>query len=235
MKKRNMLALCALVVGLVACATDPKGGGSDDDDDDDEIECGNNKCEDGETPKNCEEDCEDEGTCGNNMCETGEQTSCPGDCVTGPTCGDNKCEGNEAQTCPADCPVVPVCGNNKCEGNETSTCPQDCDVDPVCGNNVCEGTETSTCPTDCPAAVRLQNNSSYYIYNFYIAACGSPSWGPDQTGAAYIAPGYSFTVNRIPPGCYHFRATNYDSSLYWQTPSPVTLNPNVQYTWTLSN
>lgn len=218
MKKRKLMALCALIVGLVACAADPGGSGGgddDDDDDDDEAECGNNRCEPGETPSNCEEDCEEE--------------------PTGPVCGDMKCEGNEAQTCAGDCPVVPVCGNNKCEGNETSTCPQDCDVDPICGNNVCEANEASTCPTDCPASVRLQNNSSIYIYNFYVATCGSPTWGPDQTGSLYIAPNNSFTVTKVPPGCYYFRATNYDASYYWQTPSAVTLAPSTQYTWTLVN
>ena len=234
MKKRNLLALGALVLGLVACGTDPGGSGGDDDDDDD-TECGNDKCEEGETPKNCEEDCEDEGpTCGNKVCEAGETTaSCAGDCpATGGICGNNVCEANEAQSCPADCAV---CGNNKCEGNEASSCPADCDVEPVCGNQLCEGNEASTCPGDCPGSVRLQNNSSYYVYNFYVRPCANSTWGPDQTGSLYVAPGNAFTVTRVPAGCYYLRASTYNEQQYWQTPSPITIVPNVQYTWTLVN
>lgn len=153
----------------------------------------------------------DEPDCGNKLCEKGEsQTTCPGDCMPTITCGDMKCEGNEASTCPSDCNAA------------------------KCGNNLCEVGETSTCPTDCPASLKTVNNSSYPAYQLYVAKCNDATWGVDQTGSGYINVGASFTLNGIPPGCYFFRA-EYSSTLYWQTSSPVTLQPSSQYTWTLYN
>jgi hypothetical protein len=124
-----------------------------------------------------------------------------------------------------------VCGNKLCEGNEAQTCAADC---VTCGNNVCEVGETTSCPNDCPAILKTQNNSSYTIYYLYVAKCGSTEWGVDQTGAGYISPGSAFTLSGVPPGCYNFRAQN-SSTIYWQTSSPVTLQPSSTFTWTLYN
>ncbi len=135
-------------------------------------------------------------------------------------------------------PNGPVCGNNMCETGETpQTCPADCHpTGPICGNAVCEAGESpQACPADCAASMTTQNNSSYTIYHLYIWACGTTSWGPDQLGSHIIAPGQSFTITSIPPGCWDFRAETSGAAQWWQTPSGVNLTAMEHYTWTLIN
>ena len=152
-------------------------------------------------------------------------------------CGDNKCTGDETtSTCPKDCSAkTDVCGDKVCGATENaSTCAADCGG-AVCGNKTCEVGETTSCPNDCPSSLKTVNASSYTIFTLYVAACGSTTWGVDQTGTGYIAAGSSLTLNGIPPGCYHFRAETSGAAQYWQTTSAVTLQPSSQFTWTLNN
>jgi hypothetical protein len=144
--------------------------------------------------------------------------------------------GSDPGDPPPDANTGPKCGNGVCEGNETpSTCANDCKAPSTCGDNVCEPGDYNECPNECPGTLRVVNSSSYYIYNLYAAPCGG-QWTGDQTGSSYISPGYSFTLTGVPVGCWYFRATNSDGSIYWQTPSPgVTFTPNLTYTWTLYN
>jgi len=75
-----------------------------------------------------------EGQCGNGKCDAGETTAnCPADCPVVPVCGNGQCEVGETNAnCPADCPVQAVCPNGVCEAGETSVnCPADCPVSGV--------------------------------------------------------------------------------------------------------
>jgi V8-like Glu-specific endopeptidase len=121
-------------------------------------ECGDGKCESGETSQNCPMDCGSAGpVCGDGTCESGETSqSCPADCQAPAVCGDGKCQAPEtSESCPLDCDLSskPICGDGKCEGTETAgNCPADCNPDqlPNCGNGYCETGETpSKCPDDC--------------------------------------------------------------------------------------
>lgn len=69
----------------------------------------------------CPQDCGNtaQAVCGNQMCEQGESPSnCPNDCAaSGPICGDNVCDmngGENATNCPGDC-----------GGGGGGTCPSD--------------------------------------------------------------------------------------------------------------
>ena len=67
--------------------------------------------------------------CGNDKCEAGETAAnCPADCDSGPVCGNDNCEAGETEAnCPADCASGPVCGNGTCEAGETeANCADDC-------------------------------------------------------------------------------------------------------------
>ncbi len=84
--------------------------------------------------------------CGNGKCDPGETaTSCPKDCNSSAVCGNGKCDpGETAASCPKDCGSSPVCGNGKCEAGETSTsCPKDCgSTGCTSGQTLCIGTTT---------------------------------------------------------------------------------------------
>ncbi|MCA9665647.1 MAG: hypothetical protein KC503_08665 [Myxococcales bacterium] len=103
--------------------------------------------------------CTGNANCGDGKCEGGETcTSCEKDCGKCPNtnCGDGKCEGGETCTsCEQDCGKCPAgCGDGKCENGENcQTCEQDCGKCPTsCGNNTCDNGETNaTCPQDCPS------------------------------------------------------------------------------------
>ncbi len=164
----------------------------------------------------------------------------PDAAVQEPRCGDGTCNGSEtASSCPADCGNnnQPRCGDGTCQASESQqTCPQDCGAPAVCGDGVCAATESSaSCPADCDATLDVINNSSYTIWNLYVAACGSPTWGNDQLGGNVITAGHTFALHNIPPGCYGFRAQTQGAAQYWQTPSGVTLTAGENYTWTLTN
>ncbi len=154
--------------------------GCDDDDNSSKetptAQCGNGKCESGETSVSCPSDCKSPTVvpiCGNGYCEINEtSTSCPEDCapvcsadgcddpnddpVTKSECGNQLCEADESYiTCPADC-ETPKCGNGVCEpeeGESYITCSADCKRTyvEVCGNGVCGAGETpEDCLEDCP-------------------------------------------------------------------------------------
>jgi hypothetical protein len=145
---------------------------------------------------------------------------------TGPSCGDGTCQATEsATTCPGDCDT---CGDGTCQATESATtCPGDCDT---CGDNICQAGETATCASDCTASLRLQNNSSYYIDEFYIAPCDG-KWSVDLLDG-YINPGSYATLEDIPPGCYYFDAEA--GSTYWLSDATI-LDPGEDYVWTLVN
>jgi hypothetical protein len=108
-------------------------------------DCGNGKCDGGETgmPTGdglyCPADC---GYCGDGVCGFKDLNLCTMDCDVG--CGDKTCAPEESyDTCPIDCVN---CGDGVCLAGEE--CPPDC-VHP-CGDGLCEGGETATsCPADC--------------------------------------------------------------------------------------
>jgi len=70
------------------------------------VECGDGRCDDGETPHGCPSDCL--GACGDGLCGPGEDPDgCPEDCLAG--CGDGLCEAEERAegSCPQDCEAQP--------------------------------------------------------------------------------------------------------------------------------
>jgi hypothetical protein len=189
------------------------------------VACGDSVCDVGETRESCPEDC---ARCGDLVCsptESGE--TCPADCAL---CGDGVCNhGETLASCSADCSV---CGDAMCTGPESITsCAADCSV---CGDALCTGDESTSCPQDCAAAVKLQNNSTYTLYYFYVRTCTASTWGTDLLGASVVSPGASFTVSSVPQGCYYFRAESSGSTVYWQSQA-VTLTAGQTYTWTIFN
>lgn len=162
------------------------------------------------------------------------------------TCGNHVCDpGESMSSCPEDCHAVGsgsgsgTCGNHVCDAGETPTsCPQDCPAPPpdsVCGNHVCEAGETQTsCAADCTATLVTVNNSSHTILTLHVYACTDQTEGPDWLGTNVLSPGFRFTLDHIPPGCFLFHATSGDG-LSWRTPTGVNLVAAEMFTWTLSN
>lgn len=125
-------------------------------------QCGNGKCNAGETLANCPIDCCKcgDGVCGSVECAESAAT-CPVDCLP---CGDGICQpGQTKQSCPQDCcgpspAKAGWCGDAYCAGSECqenqATCPLDCCVG-GCGDKVCSGAEcgetAQLCPMDCVA------------------------------------------------------------------------------------
>ncbi|MFC1686073.1 hypothetical protein ACFLZZ_03570 [Nanoarchaeota archaeon] len=90
--------------------TDIGGGGGSGTGETPTVECGNNKCEEGETTETCEDDCPSKIVCGDGTCSGDETTSsCAGDCPltdAGDPCGDGVCSSNENNAiCAVDCPI----------------------------------------------------------------------------------------------------------------------------------
>lgn len=160
-------------LGLAQCAQQAgclSGGGGG-------AQCGNGKCEPGESSQSCPKDCKTsaagscKGACGGQApgggCWCDKACTQQGDCcadkqlycpTTGAKCGDGKCDQGEKQTCPVDCfgPPPSKCGNGKCEKpfESAQSCPKDCSSTPpkpVCGNGICEAPLESaqSCPKDC--------------------------------------------------------------------------------------
>ena len=108
-------------------------------------QCGDGKCEMGESFETCPVDCV---VCGDGVCGkvAGEFEACPADCLR--PCGDAQCEGNETpESCAVDCGP---CGDGICGIKEMleGYCPQDCP--PECGNGECDPSESEiTCFGDC--------------------------------------------------------------------------------------
>ena len=117
-------------------------------------DCGNGRCDDGETNDECPVDCEP--PCGNQRCdsEAGETCLlCPMDCGTcRDACGDGACgEGEVCDNCPRDCGDCPRCGDSVCNADETyDSCPEDCFAPPRCGDGNCTVDENcDSCSSDC--------------------------------------------------------------------------------------
>lgn len=149
--------------------------------------CGDGKCEGGETCSSCEKDCGkcSSSGCGDGKCDTNETcTSCQKDCGPCPAgCGDGKCDNTEnCQNCEKDCGKCPSsCGNNTCDAGETTaTCPQDCpsssctDGDTRCVDaTTLEYCDTGTLKTDkCDAICAGQ-------YDYAVGCRPSPQTGKD--------------------------------------------------------
>ena len=164
----------------------------------------------------------DDDTCGNHVCDPGESmSSCPEDChAVGSGSGSGE-----------------TCGNHMCDAGETTaSCPQDCPAPPpapVCGNRVCEAGETQTsCPADCTATLVTVNSSTHTINTVHVHACTDPSEGPNWLGTNLLGPGFRFTLDHIPPGCYLFDAASGDG-FTWHTQTGVSLVAAELFTWTL--
>ena len=109
--------------------------------------CGDDLCEEGESPDDCPEDC---GGCGDGKCSPTEQglfgSTCPVDCLV--ACGNGLCQWGENElNCLADCGT---CGDSFCQlGEDKLPCPEDCPAQ--CGDGLCEEEESyETCLGDCP-------------------------------------------------------------------------------------
>jgi|GEM_PF-3592946 len=130
--------------------------------------CGDSKCEEGETGKDCPQDCPNPDastdnffTCGNGTCEPGENPNeCRRDCCM-TTCGDGRCfgyacgedgkSGSAEYDCPGDClGLGKGCGNGVCEkGENPEACALDCSWK-TCGNGTCEQGDYEKDPSECP-------------------------------------------------------------------------------------
>ncbi len=117
------------------------------------IECGNGKCEEGETCADCPKDC--------------------GACKTEPECGDKACDSGETQEncctdcgCPEDeecisnkCKKISNCGNNICDAGENyKNCPRDCPSGSEDG--YCDKVKDDICDPDCPEEKDIDCRSS---------------------------------------------------------------------------
>ncbi len=134
------------------------------------IECGNGKCEEGETCADCPKDC--------------------GTCKTEPECGDKSCDSGETQEncctdcgCPKDeecisnkCKKISDCGNNICDAGENyKNCPRDCPSGSEDG--YCDKVKDDICDPDCPEEKDIDCKSgkedepqkSYFVYYIILA------------------------------------------------------------------
>jgi len=166
-------------------------------------QCGNGKCDSGETKASCPSDCGSTSPyCGNGTCESGEtKASCPSDCgSTSPYCGNGTCDSGETKTsCPSDCgSTIPYCGNGKCESGETAgNCASDCGgVDPTtCMQQKCasqisacqsnsgcsailtclQNCQDQNCANSCLSKANSQAQSLFMAANDCAAQCSSTS------------------------------------------------------------
>ncbi len=67
-----------------------------------------------------------------------------------------------------------------------------------------------TFAADTDAQVRIVNNSSWDIYNFYISSVDTEEWGPDQLGDDAIASGDSYVFRKIPCDAYDVKIVDED-------------------------
>ncbi len=131
-------------------------------------DCGNGKCEEGETINTCPGDCPRSSS---SKSSTRPPPPPPPKSSSKPAssralssssahiCGDNICsKGETYQTCDRDCD--PFCGDNICSFTDenTVTCINDCGV---CGDGYCASDETiRNCPGDCSVSSGSSRSSS---------------------------------------------------------------------------
>jgi hypothetical protein len=96
-----------------------------------------------------------------------------------------------------------------------------------------EEMEPEPAPTE-TSTLRVENRSSYTIYDLYMWRCSEQPNTFDQLGTKTIAPEVTFTLTNVPAGCWYIRARN-STSIYWQTPQGVTMSSGKQFTWQLFN
>lgn len=166
---RGLLAM--LVLGLLFAAANAQAA---------KPECGDNKCNGGETQASCPEDCGAPAECGDGTCDASEScNSCASDCgVCPPSSCNNDGVCNDGEDCLgcSDCPGQTggkpkdrfCCGDTTCD---TNVCGANaCSATPVCGNGIVEYNEEcdyadpeggSNCDLFCqviPAPVTVPSN-----------------------------------------------------------------------------
>jgi hypothetical protein len=134
------------------------------------------------------------------------------------------------ETAIADCVAAAGTGTSgdvSCGGNAPPGYGQSCNGS---GYIQCDG----TCSSSGPAALQVQNNSSYTIGYLYVSPCGTTSLGPNVLTTGALQPNLSFTVQNIPPNCYNLEAFDLNNSREWEQ-SSVLLTGGVTSTWTITN
>lgn len=133
-------------------------------------QCGNSRCEAGETPVTCAPDCQTSTCNRNGVCDAGETVAlCEVDCAPKEVsvCGDRICSGTESTaSCATDCLDQQCAGSpyfcktqDSCIARGSYWCNGRCEINTcagggaTCGNGRCEAVESGkTCPSDCSGA-----------------------------------------------------------------------------------
>ena len=92
------------------------------------------------------------------------------------------------------------------------------------------GDDGSSGTTVSNATLVVVNNSSYDIYYLYVSLSTLSSWGNNQM-TSVLYPGYTYTLNEIPPGEYDLWAED-NSGTYWER-YYENLTDGETWTWTL--
>ena len=150
----------------------PSDAGCTSSTDMDETNCGDSRCEGGETCSSCSQDCGTCASCGDGTCSSGE------------TClQDSCCNGQSYSTSTQVCCSSQVYTGNCCS-NSDCTSPQVCTnhicmAQSSCGDGSCNGSETcSSCPNDCGSCPTGQ----YLFYdNFSTDTTGTYTWTHTST------------------------------------------------------
>lgn len=134
------------------------------------------------------------------------------------------------ETAIADCVAAAGTGTSgdvSCGGNAPANYGQSCNGS---GYIQCDG----TCSSSGPAALQVQNNSSFTIGYLYVSPCGTSGLGPNVLGENTVQPNFSFTVQGIAPNCYNLEAFDLNNSREWEQ-SSVIFTGGVTSTWTITN
>ncbi len=71
--------------------------------------------------------------------------------------------------------------------------------------------------SDGDSSFRMENRSSYAIYEAYITPVGAPSWGPDLLGGTALLPGEDLVI-------YDLDCDTYDALIYDELGATCELN-----------